>query len=238
MPANAKLMPDLEGMANTAPDLSRRGFFMTASAAAAAGYTLAQGPVRAEVVKTGTEGLTVGDAKVKVVYRELPILSNESGDVATLVKLLRVAMLLPVILLASSITRARLAADGTTAAGKRPPLLPGFAVAFAALTALNSTGWVPHAIQAGGSEASRWFLVAAIAGIGMKTQLKDLVTVGFKPVALMIGETAFLAALAMACHAGFGAVPRPLFGIGPSRNRVVRWVYFGHSGRTGLAACE
>jgi len=124
-------------------------------------------------------------------------LSNESGDVATLVKLLRVAMLLPVIVLASSITRARLAADGTAAAGKRPPLLPAFAVAFAALIALNSTGCVPHAIQAGGSEASRWFLVAAIAGIGMKTQLKDLVTVGFKPVALMIGETAFLAALAL-----------------------------------------
>jgi len=123
-------------------------------------------------------------------------LSNETGDVATLVKLLRVAMLLPVIVLASSITRARLAADGA-AAGKRPPLLPGFAVAFAALIALNSTGWVPHAVQAGGSEASRWFLVAAIAGIGMKTQLKDLVTVGFKPVALMIGETAFLAALAL-----------------------------------------
>jgi len=39
--------------------------------------------------------------------------------------------------------------------------------------------------------------VAAIAGIGMKTQLKDLATVGFKPVALMIGETVFLAGLAL-----------------------------------------
>jgi uncharacterized membrane protein YadS len=56
---------------------------------------------------------------------------------------------------------------------------------------------VPHAVQAAGGEASRWFLVAAIAGIGMKTQLKELVTVGFKPVALMIGETVFLAALAL-----------------------------------------
>ena len=124
-------------------------------------------------------------------------LSNESGDVATLVKLLRVAMLLPVIVLASAITRARLAAAGDAGAGPRPPLLPGFAVAFAALIAVNSTGWIPHAVQAAGSEASRWFLVAAIAGIGMKTQLKELVTVGFKPVALMIGETAFLAALAL-----------------------------------------
>jgi uncharacterized membrane protein YadS len=40
--------------------------------------------------------------------------------------------------------------------------------------------------------------VAAIAGIGMKTQLRELVTVGLKPVVLMVGETAFLVALALA----------------------------------------
>lgn len=32
----------------------------------------------------------------------------------------------------------------------------------------------------------------------MKTQLKDLVTVGLKPVMLMIGETVFLVLLALA----------------------------------------
>ena len=124
-------------------------------------------------------------------------LSNETCDAATLVKLLRVAMLLPVIVLAAAITRARLKAAGGTAGGKRPPLLPGFAVGFAVLVAINSTGWVPAPIRGFGNEASRWCLVAAIAGIGMKTQLKDLATVGFKPVALMIGETVFLAGLAL-----------------------------------------
>jgi uncharacterized membrane protein YadS len=111
---------------------------------------------------------------------------------------LRVAMLLPVIVVAAMITRARAAADGGSAEGQRPPLLPGFAVAFAVLVAINSTGWLPKAVSALGSDASRWFLVAAIAGIGMKTQLKELATVGIKPVALMIGETVFLAALALA----------------------------------------
>lgn len=129
-------------------------------------------------------------------------ISAEAGDAATLVKLLRVAMLLPVILLATTLTRRRLAAEGAVgdaagAAGPRPPLLPGFAVAFALLVAVNSTGWVPAVLQQLGSEASRWCLVTAIAGIGMKTQLRDLATVGFKPVALMLGETLFLAALAL-----------------------------------------
>ena len=40
--------------------------------------------------------------------------------------------------------------------------------------------------------------MAAIAAIGMKTQLKDLANVGWKPIALMVGETAFLAAIVWA----------------------------------------
>lgn len=120
-------------------------------------------------------------------------LSTQTGDTATLVKLMRVAMLLPVILFAAMLTRSRDAAGG----GERPPLLPWFAVAFAVLVAVNSTGWVPSAVQSAGNDISRWCLIASIAGIGMKTHLKELATVGFKPVALMVGETAFLALLAL-----------------------------------------
>ena len=57
----------------TAPSLSRRGFFMTASAATAAGYTLLAGPVRAQVVTTDTKGLKVGDATVKVAGGDMPV---------------------------------------------------------------------------------------------------------------------------------------------------------------------
>ena len=120
-------------------------------------------------------------------------LSTETGDTATLVKLMRVAMLLPVILCASLLTRRA----GGQAGGERPPLLPWFAVAFALLVAVNSTGWIPKPLLASGSDFSRWCLIAAIAGIGMKTHLKELATVGFKPVALMLGETVFLAFLAL-----------------------------------------
>ena len=52
-------------------------------------------------------------------------------------------------------------------------------------------------LQSLGSEVSRWCLVTAIAGIGMKTQLKDLASVGLKPVVLMLGETLFLVVLVL-----------------------------------------
>ena len=119
-------------------------------------------------------------------------MSQQTGDIATFVKLLRVAMLLPVIVVAVLLSRRQ---AGAAAGGPKPPLLPWFAVAFALLVLVNSLGVLPQAVPAFGNDASRWCLVAAIAGIGMKTRLKDLVTVGFRPVALMVGETAFLAVL-------------------------------------------
>ncbi|MES2716930.1 MAG: putative sulfate exporter family transporter [Pseudomonadota bacterium] len=127
-------------------------------------------------------------------------MSKEIGDVATFVKLLRVAMLLPVIVFAVLLTRRRSGAAG----GPRPPLLPGFALAFALLVAVNSTGWLPGVVAQAGGEVSRWCLVAAIAAIGMKTRLKELVGVGLKPVLLMLAETAFLAALVLGLLAWAG----------------------------------
>lgn len=121
-------------------------------------------------------------------------MSTETGDVATVVKLMRVAMLLPVIVAAAMITRMQ-GADG--ALDKRPPLLPMFAVGFLVLACINSTGWVPAMVQSGVNELSRWCLVIAIAAIGMKTQLKELASVGIKPILLMVGETAFLVALVL-----------------------------------------
>src|SRR5262245_22063229 len=76
-----KLPSDIEGLAHQVDPLSRRGFFMTASAAAAAGYTLAAGPVRAQVIQTDTTGLTAGDAKVKVSDGEMPVYFAKPANV-------------------------------------------------------------------------------------------------------------------------------------------------------------
>jgi carboxymethylenebutenolidase len=66
-----KLTSDIVGLISP-PRLSRRGF-MSASAAATAGYTLAAGPVGAEAITTDTAGLAAGDARVKVADGEMPV---------------------------------------------------------------------------------------------------------------------------------------------------------------------
>jgi uncharacterized integral membrane protein (TIGR00698 family) len=119
-------------------------------------------------------------------------ISPEAGDMAVIVKLLRVAMLLPAVVIAGQITR-RGAAAGT----HRPPLLPWFVVAFAALAIVNSVLALPPALTAGAGELSRWCLVTSLAAIGMKTRLGDLMKVGAKPIILMLIETLVLAAIVL-----------------------------------------
>lgn len=121
-------------------------------------------------------------------------ISKEAGDTATLVKLVRVAMLLPVIALAGVLTARHLAAQKDTSQTQpKPPLLPGFVLAFAVLLIANSLNWITEPIVHGGQHLSLWCLVVSMVAIGMKTQLKDLMDVGWKPVALMLAETIGLA---------------------------------------------
>ena len=118
--------------------------------------------------------------------------SQETGDAATIVKLLRVAMLLPVCLVIGFALHVRGAAAANAA-----PVLPWFAVVFALLVVVNSLGWIPAEAIDAGSAVSRACLVMAIAAIGMKTSLKSLVDMGMRPVLLVVLETALLAAMVL-----------------------------------------
>jgi carboxymethylenebutenolidase len=67
-----RLPSDIVGLTKVMPPLSRRGF-MSSSAAAAAGYTLAAGPVRADVIQTDSKGLNAGTASVAVQAGNMPV---------------------------------------------------------------------------------------------------------------------------------------------------------------------
>jgi len=118
--------------------------------------------------------------------------SNETGEVATLVKLIRVTMLAPVVLVFALVIRLR--GEATLVDGKRPPLMPGFVIGFLVLAAINSTGVVPASLSDALSDLSRWALLTAIAAVGMKTSLKSILDVGGQAIALIVFETLFIAA--------------------------------------------
>jgi uncharacterized integral membrane protein (TIGR00698 family) len=118
-------------------------------------------------------------------------ISEQVGDTATFTKLLRVAMLLPAVMVLSLVFSKKKGRDKQ----KLVLPLPGFLFAFAVLVVVNSSDGLPASVQSTLIEISRWCLVSAIAALGMKTSLKTLVEIGFRPVALMVAETLFLALL-------------------------------------------
>ncbi|WP_134682321.1 YeiH family protein [Paracoccus ravus] len=114
----------------------------------------------------------------------------EVGETATLVKLIRVSMLAPVVLVFSLAIRSRGLADQVE--GKRPPLLPGFVLGFLVLATVNSLGLVPRALADAAGVLSRWALLIAIAAVGIKTSLRKMLEVGPGAIALLVIQTLFL----------------------------------------------
>ncbi len=116
------------------------------------------------------------------------IISDETGEISTLVKLMRVALLVPVVITISLVVR-KTKSNRT----RKEPLLPWFLVAFVVLVVINSAGWVPPDAHSVLTPISGWCLLTAVAALGIKTSLKALVDVGPGPVAAMVLQTLFLA---------------------------------------------
>ncbi|MEH6576344.1 MAG: putative sulfate exporter family transporter [Amphritea sp.] len=160
------------------------------STAAMIGYPLIVSTLGLNETESGIFlGATIHD--VAQVVGAGYMMSDDVGDVATFTKLLRVAMLVPVVLMISLIV----ARKGTAKTGQKASFLPGFLIAFVIIVAINSTGWLPEVVTESMIELSRWCLIIAMVGIGMKASFKELATMGWRPILLMIAETLFLAVL-------------------------------------------
>lgn len=120
-------------------------------------------------------------------------ISDETGNTATFVKLLRVAMLLPVVAVLALLFRKDPGADG-----KHRLPVPYFILGFAILVGLGSHELFPETLRQVVLDISRWCLVIAIAALGMKTSLKSLGGVGGQAIVLICSETVFLAVLVLA----------------------------------------
>lgn len=126
------------------------------------------------------------------------IVSPAVGQATALAKMFRVAMLVPVVLVLAVIGRRRLTGhqqvEPIAERMKRPPILPAFLVAFVGLIVINSLGWLPPPVQALAGVTSQWALVVSIAALGMKTTFEKIAQLGWRPVALLLSETLFIAA--------------------------------------------
>ncbi|MCB1680666.1 MAG: YeiH family putative sulfate export transporter [Alphaproteobacteria bacterium] len=117
-------------------------------------------------------------------------ISQEAGNAAVLIKLIRVFMLLPVLVGLAWFYKS---AKSTAFASRRPVFsVPPFLIGFLVLAGLNSLGLLPEGIPSGLEILSKWMLVMAIAAVGLKTSMKDVVSLGYGPALLVVSETVIL----------------------------------------------
>lgn len=122
------------------------------------------------------------------------LLGPVQADHATVVKLFRVMLLLPVVVAISFLYRRH----GSSNPAHRPSLIPGFLIAFVVLMLLSSTGVFTDPVVRVASDASRGCLVLAIAAVGIKTSVEDLLALGWRPLLLFVANTGLIAGLVLA----------------------------------------
>jgi uncharacterized integral membrane protein (TIGR00698 family) len=120
--------------------------------------------------------------------------SEQTGDLATLTKLVRVAYLMPVVLCILLVLKRQRVHGDTT----KPPKFPPFLIAFIVLMTINSFVSLPEFLTVTSSGVSRFALVLAIAAIGMKSNLAQIASVGIKPIILILCETLWIACIILA----------------------------------------
>lgn len=126
-------------------------------------------------------GMTVY-AVPQVIAATLPV-STASAQIATLVKLVRVLLLGPVVLVFGFLSPAE-GRDGP-AGFSLQRLVPWFLIGFVALAAARSLGVMPVAVGAPLQEVSRWLTVGAMAALGLGVDIAAVRTVG-RPVLVAV----------------------------------------------------
>lgn len=124
------------------------------------------------------------------------MISDETGEVAAIVKLLRVACLVPAVMVIGLIFRSQTGSGGEKS--QKPPIIPFFLMGFIICVAINSLAIVPNMVIEILADTSRWFLITAVAALGMKTSLQKFFSLGMSPVLALVAQTVLLATFVLA----------------------------------------
>lgn len=118
-------------------------------------------------------------------------ISEETGDTATIVKLFRVALLMPIVVgIGLAFTFASSRNENKLSDTKK--IIPWFLIAFCMFVLINS--YVPgfETLKTTLTDIARWCLVTAISALGIKTSIQSIMKMGFKPFSIIFAETIFI----------------------------------------------
>ncbi|MEX2543351.1 MAG: putative sulfate exporter family transporter, partial [Trueperaceae bacterium] len=139
-------------------------------------------------------GLTLHEVAQVLAAGYVP--GTEAGDLATIVKLTRVALLAPALLVLSRLLGGSEAAGRRGLARLRAPV-PLFLLGFLAVGVLNSLGWIPDPLGSLMLAGSLLLTTAAMVGLGLGLGLDLSVFRRVGSKALLVGSVGFLGLVAV-----------------------------------------
>jgi uncharacterized integral membrane protein (TIGR00698 family) len=137
----------------------------------------------------------------QVLAATFPV-SDAAGQVGALVKLIRVALLGPVVALFAFLNRTD--EEGAPVVFSLRRYLPWFLVGFFLTAILRTAGAIPAGAGSDAKELSRWLTVAAMAGLGLGVDVRAVRQTGPRVAAVVAGLLLMLVVLGIALIRLFG----------------------------------
>ncbi|MCC2597678.1 YeiH family protein [Pusillimonas sp. MFBS29] len=112
--------------------------------------------------------------------------STAAGDYATIVKLTRATLIIPICLVLAILVAWREKKQGSAGFSLRR-IFPWFILWFLVASALRSTGLIPEAMNASLHLLAQFLIVVALTAIGLSSDLRNMTRAGIRPILLGLG---------------------------------------------------
>ncbi|MBZ9811713.1 MULTISPECIES: YeiH family protein [unclassified Mesorhizobium] len=116
---------------------------------------------------------------------------TQSGEIATVAKLTRVAMLAPMVIALGLMVRRGSRDPSSDQPGARPPM-PWFVAAFVVIVALNSVVAIPPELKSAMALTTTIMLTMGLAAMGLQADISQLRSRGLRPLALAFSAFLFI----------------------------------------------
>lgn len=131
--------------------------------------------------------------------------SNSAGAYATIVKLTRTTMIIPISLIFAVITGFQKSKANRSAPEKAPyrwqQIFPWFILGFLAMSLGNTLGLIQGPTAAFCTETGKFMIIVALSAIGLNSNLRKLMQTGFKP--LLLGLIVWISVMLMSLAVQF-----------------------------------
>ena len=117
--------------------------------------------------------------------------SKTAGDYATIVKLTRATLIIPVCLVIAFAVgvreKRRLKEEGNGGHFSLARIFPWFILWFLVASAIRTMGWIPVAIQPALHFGAEFLIIVALTAIGLSSNIRKMISSGPRPILLGLG---------------------------------------------------